>query len=187
VVSDGQFANKTGHGLLVGDLSLVRDCTAMGNGGDGLVLDGLGGTLTGCSAGGNTLSGLRVGRGTLVRDCTAWGNDRAGLVIADVCSVTGCLLTDNGTVGIAVLGEQSRVEGNHAAGNAIGIEVAGRGNVLVRNTLAANAKALMAVPGNTVGGLYEAPPVDLIGAPRAPKPGEDGEEPGLSPWGNVVH
>jgi hypothetical protein len=187
MVSDSQFSGNTGHGLVVTELAVVRGCSALQNGGDGLTLDGPGGTLSDCTAGRNGLAGLRVARGTRVRDCTAWGNDRAGLVVADACSVSGCLLADNGTDGLAVLGDRNRIEDNHAAGNMLGLDVTGRGNLLVGNSLAANSRDLLVGPGNTSGALYEAPPLDVILGRHAAGGSPAAEAPALPANGNVVH
>jgi hypothetical protein len=182
VLTEVQCVGNTTHGLVTGDLAMIRACTATQNGGDGIVLDGSGGLVTDCMAGANGRSGLRVGRGTFVRDTSAWGNQRAGLIVSDACSVSGCLLADNGTDGVSVVGARNRIADNHMAQNELGLNVTGGGNLLVRNSLGGNTRPLQLWPGNTTGGLYEAPRPDAI--PAGPP---SNEPPALPPWGNVIH
>ncbi len=199
----GCLANwNTSVGISAGDGSLVTQCVTSFNEGTGMALarassavqcnatqntgfgfdSGVGTSLQNCMAGLNGGVGFSTSTAATLRDCDAWGNS-VGIAVAGDALVVGSHVADNGGAGIYLRGDGTRADSNHLTGNGVGLMVAGRANVIVRNSFSGNASALQLPPGNTSGGLYEAPSPYAVQQPDAPSDPLDA----LRPWANVIH
>jgi parallel beta-helix repeat protein len=164
-------------GLRLGDGGVIARCVARDHPDDGISADtgtsvidcavsenetGIiaSGTVTGCSATGNTIGGISCSFSTVV-GCSALFNDGYGIRI-DRGSIVDCTAGWNGTDGIwagegsTVRGNtclwnlsgagisagnglaSSRIDGNVLEGNDVGIEVTGSGNLIIRNAAHGN-------------------------------------------------
>jgi parallel beta-helix repeat protein len=130
--SDGFFVGHKGASF--------TNCTAMDNTSDGFFT--LIGTLNGCTSRSNTGDGISALIGTVV-NCVAEGNGSHGISVESRSSVINCSASSNGTAvatgaGIRVAFGDCRIDGNNVSGNDRGIETAAAGNIVIRNTAAAN-------------------------------------------------
>lgn len=129
-----------GDGISAGVGSVVKNCSAVGNGDDGI-------TIT-------------FGE---VRGCTCYGNDgdriHAGfdsIIIGNNCS--------NNDIGIDVGGRRARIEGNNVLGNTMaGIRVSGISNLIIRNSAARNSPNYDIAADNAVGEI-----IDVTGSGGVP-------------------
>jgi len=143
-------------GILTGANSVVADCTANSNSFVGVFL-GASSIVRNTTANGNVETGIFTYQGetTTVRDCLVSGNGRNGIEVSSNGQIIGNTAYANGMslegAGILVSGTDNRVEGNHAAGNYVGIDVGFFGNVVIRNTVAGNTTDFDIASGNFVG------------------------------------
>jgi len=131
----GQQHNVTPPSPTTGGNSLV-DCTAEGNGIDGLVT-GANVIVRGCVASANIGVGIRANAGCTVADCTASKNS-VGIAAGAGTTVRHCTTLFNtpgmfSGAGIS-LGENSVAIGNTSASNAYGILATGQNTVVANNS-----------------------------------------------------
>lgn len=147
-----------GTGIRGNNGTIIGDCTASGNAGDGIICGA--GAVRDCLARGNVYDGIRVGA-SVVSGCSASANSGAGITIHD-----GSIARDNtcfaNAWGMYVYGDGSRVDENTLYQNSVGLEVADEGNFVIRNTFRANTSTITVAPGNDVG------PFDLAATATSP-------------------
>jgi len=138
-VSNGRYerlraTNNVGGGIIAGRNSIVQDCSAADNGGDGIrVAEGpLGSSIVArCIVDGSVLDGIRAANNT---------------------TITGNTVTNSGVNGIHTTGSGNRVDGNHLGGNIDKeIRVDTTGSVIVRNTFSGADSDLSIPVGNSKG------------------------------------
>ncbi len=83
-----------GTGILVGDVSVVKDCVVSENGGDGIQV-GFGGLVSGCVAGFNGGWGVRSLSSAVIENCTSHANG-GGIYAGLRATVSGCLVSVSG-------------------------------------------------------------------------------------------
>ena len=151
-----QFSANGNNGLSVGSGSTVIDCVATQNGS----------------------AGISVDSGTKLSGCSVFDNDLNGIVVGAGCYVIGNNCRDNGLgVGgkaIWVTGDDNRIEGNHVSLSGLGIDVAGAGNLIIKNSATGNATDYAIAAGNTFGPILNV----AGGGDLAVIPGAD------HPWAN---
>jgi parallel beta-helix repeat protein len=163
VVSNCIASNNTQSGFVTTINGTVHGCTSSNNSGSGYIL-GFGSALLGSTAQANSANGINVGTGSLVRDCSSYDNLGIGIVASSGSRVESCVSRGNNGAGITALSSSSiinntcnlngqgptpsagisvssgdsRIEGNHCAGQDFGILVTGSGNLIIRNTCTNN-------------------------------------------------
>jgi len=135
-----------GHGIVVASGCSVINCTSRNNGqgtggGSGIsVADRC--SVSGCNAAGNKTEGIRI-------------SGRSGLVANNYCAGNGTGLAGPG---IHLLAGTSgwRVDSNHLENNDRGLQIAGPGNIVTRNSATNNVTNYNIVAGNDVGPIGSA-------------------------------
>ena len=196
-------------GLSLGDAGVIRNCSAGGNGGNGVQLIGSGGVLENSQANNNGGTGIALlGSGCVVSHCTAIQNNGDGITAPDGnrisdttvnfnkgngiaatfnCAITRCYLDGNTSNGISASARSevrdnfctgnlgagifiqpnqfafggTRVENNHIVGGVLGIQVAGPGHFIVRNTVTGTSGSSYVISSNNIVGVIIAPPKSL--------------------------
>jgi len=148
--------NNTDDGVQAGSGSTLLGCTGSANTDDGINL-GAGGTATNCTALENGDDGVQAGAGCTIRSCTAQFNFSDGVVVTDNCHVSGNTGDGNLAAGIHASGVANRIDGNHATGNLLGIDVDLGGNLVVRNSASGNGTNYSVVGGNHSGAIVADP------------------------------
>jgi parallel beta-helix repeat protein len=165
-------------GVIAGRSSTVTGCASNDNGTHGFALDA-GCTITGCTADGNTNDGYNGSAGCTVSSCTAYNNTGNGILLSSgggtinnctsrvnfghgISVTSDCLVLSNAcskngngasiAAGIFVSGSNNRVEGNSCVTADYGLQVSGTGNIIVKNTCAANTTFNWAIAANNVCG-----------------------------------
>ncbi len=154
VVEDSEARSNLGHGFVLGAFGSVRRCTAVQNAQAGLYAEGEGlGVQDGLWVG-NGGDGLYAGARALVEGGRALDNGGHGLTLGAGGCAREVLCAGNAGAGVLVAGDGAQVRDCHAAGNLTGIELLGRRNLVVGNTLVGSRLRPLAVPeGNLVGPL----------------------------------
>lgn len=152
-----------GTGIRGNNGTLISNCAASGNGGDGIICGA--GTVRDCLARGNAFDGIRVGTASVVSGCSSTANLGAGVTVHHGASAVNNACFSNGW-GVYVYGAGSRVEANTVYQNTVGIEVTDPGNFIIRNAFHDNTTTDLIAAGNDVG------PFELAAT-------------GSSPWGNL--
>ena len=185
-------------GFALGGRSSARHCSATRNARDGMLLTGGGSQVTDCSAAGNGAEGIDAAGPAGVRDCGASGNGGSGLLVGRGSRVAACLATGNRHAGVAAVGGLCRIEDNHLVLNGSALEAEGSGHVIVRNTVSETDLAGGLLRASQPGGVFVPDPMSLslsiagVGSLRAQsKAGPEGaqlEEDGgqLAPWANIA-
>jgi parallel beta-helix repeat protein len=106
--SDGIYLNGSGH--------FIKDCTASDNGSDHGIHAGQGCTVTGNIVYNNSFTGINTGSGTTIMGNTVYGNGSFGIYAGDGCTVTDNTVYNNGASGLRA-GEGCTVMGNTAYNN----------------------------------------------------------------------
>ena len=177
----------------------ARQCSATRNGHAGFRLDGGLCALADCSASGNGADGVQGQETASLRACSAWGNVGSGFMVGTGSSVRECVAASNRGAGVAVVGGLSRIEGNHLVLNSGSpVDVSGAGNAVVGNTISIHDVSMALLTAMAPGGVYVSGPTALhvsiagIGSLHGPphKPADDSplEKDGgpLQPWANIV-
>jgi hypothetical protein len=194
------LADRNGlEGFALAGQVTVRQCNATRNGHEGFRLDGGLCTLADCSAMGNGADGVQGQETASLRVCSAWGNVGSGFSVGSGSSVRECVAASNRGAGVAVSGGLSRIEGNHLVLNSGSpVDVSGAGNAVVGNTISAHDLTTALITATAPGGVYVGGPSALhvsiagVGSLRGPphKPADDAalEKDGgpLEPWANIV-
>jgi len=115
LLEDLRVSRNGGHGVLVGDATVISRCAASQNRGDGIV-GGVGCSVLNSTAYTNGTNGIRLFASGVVRDCVVLRNGRAGLFTAQNSTLTDCSAGYNGWVGLYV-GPGSAVTGCSAYAN----------------------------------------------------------------------
>ncbi len=144
-------ANNNGStGIEVsGSASVVRACSALQNGGDGIVAGRS--AIAECSVAANSGCGIRATLGGSVTGCTTFGNTADGIQVDDGCRVVGNNCRADGgftSAAIHVTGLGNRIEGNNCTDAKRGIDVDVSGNIIIRNTCSGNDVNWDIVAGN---------------------------------------
>ncbi len=182
-VRNVRSTNNISQGIRVYNDSRVIDCVTDFNGGVGI--DGYSHIIvTRCQASNNTDTGIDLSAECLVSDCLLFANDGRGLTVGDHSVVSSCsaasnfrsgitvhgrsIVTGNNACnngqdgfsgGISITGSDTRVEGNNCISNARGMDIAGPGNIIMRNSCSGNTINWNIVPGNAVAPI-SAPPTN---------------------------
>lgn len=177
----------------------ARQCSATRNGRAGFRLDGGLCTLADCSAMGNGAEGVQTIEAASVRDCDASGNLGSGFALGSGSSIRGCLASRNRGAGVAIFGSQCRVEDNHLVDNGSPFSVEGGVSAVVGNTLTAAAitdeLTLASLPGGVFVPAGSSPTISLsgIGSLRPMRIGSpvldaalDKDGGPLGPWANIL-
>jgi hypothetical protein len=181
-------------GLMLGAGGIARDCVAADNTGDGLVLADGGNAAIDCIASGNGRHGISTGPSARVSGCTTWANQGSGIRVEGYGLVESCLSSDNAGAGILAVSRGARLDGNHLTANGLGLDVSGRGHLVVRNSMSRNGTT-WSVPGdNITGGLHE--DLSLLEAMQVLATKDPGVSPNSEelelllrrePWANITH
>lgn len=179
-------------GIYVGTNAIVSDCTASFNASAGItnsagITTGAGSTVVNCSVSANQRDGINAGSGCTVTNCTVQANGQAGISVNSGSLVSGCAVYNNSRDGIvvtlecvvrdnvirhagAVVGscihaynDDNRIEGNYCSDSDIGIEVAGTGNFIARNTCTGNGVNWEVAAGNICFVVAAAPGAAISG------------------------
>jgi len=159
--------DNRGNGIETGLGSLVSDVSVIGSGTNGVQV------ASGCrvqrvQAFSSSGFGIAAGPYASIEDCTMRINTNGGLRVTNVCLVVRSIASQNGVgPGIRVQGFGSRVEGNEVNKNAIGIEVTGTNNLVVKNfahdnsttnfsIVAGNRYEIVTNPGTNTNAFQEA-------------------------------
>ncbi|MCU0857645.1 MAG: right-handed parallel beta-helix repeat-containing protein [Pontiellaceae bacterium] len=131
--------NSSSYGIFAGGLSTLADCVSSYN--------------TNTNAPGASSQGVGIyASGSTIRNCTAGFNRGDGIQAAARCFVEGNTSYSNGYngdgAGIAVSGNDSRIENNNVLSNNRGIDVDNPGNIIVRNTCSGNGTNWTVVVNN---------------------------------------
>ncbi len=166
-----------GVGLEGGANCTIVNCTAVYGGGG--IETGKGSTVISCAVTSNSISGISVDAGTMVKDCAAYANTTGpgiflqrgsaaincvasfnsgnGISAASGDTVRDCTVYGNAGNGIGVVGNGSRVEGNHVVANGLGLSIdssgTGGGNLVIRNSLQGNTNSYF-LSSNTMNGPF---------------------------------
>lgn len=131
-IADSNVSSNTQNGIYTND-GTIMNCSASNNGGNGIDIFFYDAHITGCNASQNGSDGIRV-----VNRCRVFNN---------TCN-------SNLGAGVNAAGERNRIDGNHVADNARGIEAAMPGlvNFIVRNSAIGNSSNYGSIdPANDVG------------------------------------
>lgn len=142
VLTDCVATNNTGNGInLVAHANRVSGTLVSANGGAGIAANGQGNAAVSCTARNNVGIGFSLSSDALVQGCDATGNNEgivcsAGSVILN----NVCNLNNNGGTGagIRTSSANSRIEGNTCRSNGQGIVTAAAPNLIVRNHCGTN-------------------------------------------------
>ena len=115
LLEDLRLSRNGGHGLVVGDASIVSRCVVSANRGDGIV-GGQGCSILNCTTSTNGTNGIRISAAGVVRNCVVLRNGRYGLRADHNSMVSDCSAGYNGSVGIYV-GAGGTVNGCSAYAN----------------------------------------------------------------------
>jgi parallel beta-helix repeat protein len=141
-VEDVRAFDNDDNGIIVPIGSVLRNCSAFGNAGDGIATAvGFNGRIEGCEAFSNTGSGIVV----------AGGASGGGFVVVNNVSHTNGVGGVGAGILVATSGVPTHVEGNDVVGNDTGIDVDTAGNVIMRNSASGNTVEYDIVVGNDVG------------------------------------
>ncbi len=154
---DCTSSRNGGNGIAVQSGSIVLRCSATRNDLYGIQAAGVGSTIADCTAATNTFVGIWADSGDIVRGCTSSGNTQNGIYVNNGrCHVVGNLCHANGTNGMYIAGDGSRVEDNNLTYNMWGMQVVGANNIIVRNTARGNSSNNFLIPGtnNAVGTIF---------------------------------
>lgn len=180
VISDCVASTNTAHGFMLGGSNSVTQCSAYTNGSNGFSA-GYYCSFSGCTSVQNTLSGFSLGAANTVTGCSSSFNSGAGISVGNGSSVTACVALGNtldgisctygalilnnccdqngngsgSGAGIHATGSDNRIEGNNSTQADRGIEVAGYGNIIIRNTCATNTTDWVIAANNVFGPIID--------------------------------
>ena len=146
--------------ILGGSGYLVKDCTAIGNGGAGFFVS------SGCNIIGNVAysnggDGVYASHGCTIMNNTSSYNAKDGIeaysncnIIANNCYKNG---HDDDGAGIHITGSKNRIEQNNVTDNDRGIDVDSNNNLIVKNSAGGNTTEYDIVAGNKTGAISTDP------------------------------
>lgn len=174
-MSDCASLGNTLLGVRLIDGCTVAGCSLSGNAGGGLEAAHAA-SVRGCTVSGSGGVGVNItGAGGLVAECVVRGSTGDGVRLNQMSTVLNCVLDFNrgtGAAGIRLSGQGNRAEGNSLCNNALGIDVDGTNNLVVRNSFTFNPTAVEAAPGNNVAQVVMTP---------------GGGFTSTNPWANFAH
>jgi hypothetical protein len=163
-----------GDGFNVSNAGNFSHCTSNSNSGNGFFAAN-GGVLTGCMATQNHVHGFNLSSACTVASCTAYFNDQHGIIVGTSCTVINSTANSNGSAigdgaGIRCQGGDNRVEGNNSSANDRGIDCQVAGNIIFRNTCAANTINWSLAANNVFGPILDrtAPGSGAVSGSSAP-------------------
>jgi parallel beta-helix repeat protein len=138
--------NGLGGQRLFGCVADILDCASCDNGGDGFMLDTIGGSISGCTASRNTGAGVRLMNGSRcsVCDCASHGNSGEGIAADAAC--TGLAITEC-----------------DCQQNSVGFSISNPSNLLLWNTASRNGANYSLDPSMAVVVIT---PTDMLGNPN---------------------
>jgi len=165
---------NTANGFDLAEGCTLIACNAYRNGGIGIDASTVA-NVTGCTAVANTGIGINASSGTRISGCTVARNLGVGIQVSGDCLVRDNNLWDNGgaTVtfaNIRATSTDNHIEGNRCSNAPIGIDVAGAGNIIIKNTCSGNTINWTIVANNVVGPILDrtAPASAAISGNSAP-------------------
>lgn len=153
VITDCTVRHCTGWGLDGGFGGVVTNCTSYENDTNGIVVNA--GTVSDCTASHNGLNGIQASGSSTITGCTAQDNDGSGFWTNSDTVFRNNSSVGNTDAGIYVFGDGCRLEGNNCIGNAIGIDVDGDTNYIVRNVCTDNAINFQIAINNRYGAIMD--------------------------------
>jgi hypothetical protein len=111
--------------------SVLRECAAKNNGGDGIECTL--GTVTNCTSSNNTGNGITAGDACLISNCNVTGNTGDGIHFTSYNVITGNTAVSNYGAGIRSIGSINRIDGNASSGN-VGVGIVWGNDFVVRNS-----------------------------------------------------
>ena len=130
-----------GQGFRLGANSQIRDCVAAQNAGAGILADD-GCIIEGCISVTND-EGIAAGTAGTIRRCTVRDNAADGIRVTHRCTVEDNVVEDNGLdgdgAGVHATGNGNRITGNHVIGADVGLHLEGTGSVVADNMVMGNA------------------------------------------------
>jgi parallel beta-helix repeat protein len=143
-------ANLNPVGIFVGSRSLIVNCTAAENTGNGIefLADNL---VTGNNASKNGGDGFHADSVlNHITGNTANDNVGAGFSVSIASVIIGCTATSN-AIGIHASGGKNRLEGNATINNPTGFKADASGNLIIKNSNTGGTTAFNLATGNSVG------------------------------------
>jgi len=129
LIKDCESSGNSNGFQVQGNGTRITDCVAADNTLTGIVVTGVIGTITTCTATSNGQDGINVGSGCRVDQCTVIINGRHGIFTQDGCTVKNCTANGNVGDGIQVGLSCCWVNGNTTNGNVIGIHSTGNARI----------------------------------------------------------
>lgn len=165
-ITGSVVAGSANVGISAGDGCTITDCSLTSNGASGISA-GVGTAVTNCTVRTSTGTGITVQDDSTVTGCTVSGNATSGVLVTRDCVVSGNTCNGNGTAtttgaGILATAVNNRIDGNNCSNNDRGIECAGGGNLIIRNSASSNTINFLFVANNRYG-----PIVDITSATAA--------------------
>lgn len=186
VFTDCASTANLGRGFSHAGNGSFLNCVARGNTGVGF--DASNSNVSGCTAASNAESGFAVASG-VISECVAIANQRHGiiassdsLILNNVADSNGASLADG--AGILVTGSDTRVEGNNATDNDVGIRVTSAGNLIIRNSGSGNGTAYVIVANNRYGPILD---ISAAGGAAVNGPSAPGTLTTTDPWANFSY
>jgi parallel beta-helix repeat protein len=148
-------------GVQVGNRAIIRDCTAEGNGFSGLTV-GSNSLIYHSLSVENGTDGIVCGVECYVTECSVNRNTADGIEFGSRCRITNNHGNVNGLgagtgAGLHSGGTDSLIDSNTMISNDTGIDLDSSGNIVMRNTAAANTINYDLVANNKVGVIVSAP------------------------------
>lgn len=147
------------HGFVSSNACTFSNCTADSNTGNGFNVAFFC-TISSCVASRNA-TGISTASSCTITDCAVAENTADGISVAYQCIVRGNAASLNVNAGIRATQSRNRIERNNCTGNlvsptAIGIQVAGPGNLIVGNSCSTNAAGNYSIAaGNRYGPIID--------------------------------
>ncbi len=153
--------NNVATGINASGAAVIDGCSAIGStNGDGISA-GVGSVVKNCSAVSNGDDGITITFGE-VSGCTCYDNDGDGIHVGFDSIIIGNSCSKN-NVGIDVGGRRSRIEGNNVLENGTGIGGIGIKNLIIKNSAARNTINYNMAADNAVGEI-----IDVTGSGGVP-------------------
>lgn len=148
-----------GGGISTGGGSTVRSCVGRLNSGAGVIANNMS-TIENCTAESNLQTGIQVTSNNLITHCVSVGNTLNGIQAASGCVIIENHCATNGSgagdgAGIRTSGANNRIEGNNCISADRGIEVAGTGNIIMRNSCSDNTVDWVIAANNIYGPIVD--------------------------------
>jgi parallel beta-helix repeat protein len=118
VVTECSSLNNVGTGINTGSVCIVTGCSSHNNAGTGISTGG-GSTVIDCSLSNNAGTGISVASGSTVSRCTVLASGEFGIGTSSSCSVLDCTVRASTRDGIRCAGSGSQIRGNDCALNGI--------------------------------------------------------------------